>query len=1048
MKKQNCVANSPSKIAFAVCLVISLLVGSSLLGGAELTAKDKTVVIGTVTSKTTGEPLVGVAVFIPGTAQSAFTDVDGKYVLSFDPEKAEKISFQFLGMTDVTIPWEGQDVINVVMQDSETLDDVVVTGYSKIRRQGFTGNTVSVTKDELLKITPKNVISSIQVFDPSFRLVENINMGSDPNAMPEFYMRGQTAVNMEMSTNTADISRQNLTSNNNLPIFILDGFEVSVEKIYDMDPNRIESMTLLKDAAATALYGSRAANGVVVLESRAPETGRLRVSYNFTASVETPDLTAYNLMNAAEKLDAEVAAGYYKMDPDPMSGSLNWISDYKNYLDKYNNVSRGVDTDWMSKAVRTSFHHKHSLYIDGGTEDIRWGAELKYDNTDGVMKGSNRNTYGAGLTLDYRIGKIQLLNRLDFDVMNSNELPGQNFSSYSHLQPYYAPIDPTTGKYKRTLESWGQTKAPLNPLWEAEYTDSFSKDSYNDIQNKFSLNWFATKDLTAKVQFSLNKKFNKSRTFMDPASTSFANQSDPRYMGSLNTSSGEYFNYDLNALLLYNKSIKKHYINVTAGAELIETNIENIYSSYTGFPSGSMNSENNAMQITSKPTRSSNKTRLASFLVMANYSWSDIYLLDVSLRLDGSSEFGKDEKVAPFWAGGVGLNVHKYGFLQDNPVLSTLKLRATYGQVGKVNFPVYAAMSSYNSTSVNDWYLTGMGNMMHYFGNDDLSWEKTNSVDAGIDLGLFDDRFMLKATYYNKLTTDMITSVTLPSSSGFTSYMDNLGKVSNRGFELDLRYNIVRSRDFDLTVFGSMSHNKNKILEISDALKAYNDMVDKLYADYGDGSKDTKYSVPHTKFIEGGSTTSIFAMKSLGINPANGKELFITPEGDVTYEWSAADQQIVGNTEPVVQGAFGFNVRWQNFSLFTSFLYRAGGQQYNQTLVNYVEDVNLLQSNADRRVSMMRWQNPGDLVVLKDIASTGYVTRPTSRFVQDDNLLQFNSISLSYDFEPRLINKAKISMLRLTASMEDLGYWSTIRRERGLEYPFSRIFNFSLNVTF
>jgi hypothetical protein len=433
---------------------------------------------------------------------------------------------------------------------------------------------------------------------------------------------------------------------------------------------------------------------------------------------------------------------------------------------------------------------------------------------------------------------------------------------------------------------------------------------------------------------------------------------------------------------------------------------------------------------------------------MANYSWSDIYLLDVSLRLDGSSEFGKDEKVAPFWAGGVGLNVHKYGFLQDNPVLSTLKLRATYGQVGKVNFPVYAAMSSYNSTSVNDWYLTGMGNMMHYLGNDDLSWEKTNSVDAGMDLGLFDDRFMLKATYYNKLTTDMITSVTLPSSSGFTSYMDNLGKVSNRGFELDLRYNIVRSRDFDLTVFGSMSHNKNKILEISDALKAYNDMVDKLYADYGDGSKDTKYSVPHTKFIEGGSTTSIFAMKSLGINPANGKELFITPEGDVTYEWSAADQQIVGNTEPVVQGAFGFNVRWQNFSLFTSFLYRAGGQQYNQTLVNYVEDVNLLQSNADRRVSMMRWQNPGDLVALKDIASSGYVTRPTSRFVQNDNLLQFNSVSLSYDFEPRLINKAKISMLRLTASMEDLGYWSTIRRERGLEYPFSRIFNFSLNVTF
>lgn len=1044
----NCITNSPSKIVFAVCLFLVTSMLSSLMGGAGLMAQDRTIVTGLVTSEATGEPLAGVAVFIPGTAQSAFTDVDGKYSLSFKAAKTATLSFQFLGMKTVEIQWNGQKTINVAMLNSERLDDVVVTGYSKIRKSGFTGNTLTVDKEEFLKVSPKNVISSIQVFDPSFRLVDNINVGSDPNAMPEFYMRGQTAVNMEVSTNTADISRQNLTSNNNLPIFILDGFEVSVEKIYDMDPNRIESMTLLKDAAATALYGSRAANGVVVIESRAPESGRLRVSYNFMASVEAPDLSAYNLMNSQEKLDAEVAAGFYKMDPDPMSGSLTWLSDYKGYINKYNNVKRGVNTDWMSMAVRTSFHHKHSLYVDGGTEDIRWGAELKYDNTDGVMMGSNRNTYGAGLTLDYRIGKIQLLNRLDFDVMKSNELPSQNFSSYSHLQPYYTPIDPITGKYVRSLPSWNISRSPENPLYEAEYTNSFSRDSYNDISNKFSLNWFATGDLTAKLQFSLNKKFNSSRTFIDPASSTFSMASDPRYLGSLNTSSGEYFKYDLNALLLYNKSIKKHYINVTAGAELIETQIQNIYSSYTGFPSGSMSSENNAMQMSGKPSRSSNKTRLASFLVMANYSWNDIYLLDASLRLDGSSEFGKDEKVAPFWAAGVGLNIHKYEFLRDNPVLSTLKLRATYGQVGKVNFPIYAAMSSYVSTSVQDWYLTGMGNMMQYFGNDDLSWEKTNSIDAGIDLGLFEDRFMLKATYYNKLTTDMITSVTLPSSSGFTSFMDNLGKVSNEGFELDLRYNIVRSRNFDLTVFGSMSHNKNTILEISNALRTYNNMVDKLYADYSETTRDSKYSIPHTKFVEGGSTTSIFAMKSLGINPANGKELFITPEGDVTYEWNAADQQIVGNTEPLVQGAFGFNVRWQNFSLFTSFLYRAGGQQYNQTLVNYVEDVNLLESNADRRVGMMRWQKPGDLVALKDIASSGYVTRPTSRFVQDDNLLQFNSVSLSYDFSPRLINKAKISMLRLTASMEDLGYWSTIRRERGLEYPFSRIFNFSLNVTF
>lgn len=262
----------------------------------------KATVSGTVIEQSTGEPLVGVAVYIAGTAQNAYTDAEGKYRLTFKVKDGLKISFSLLGMHPVDVVYTGQKTIDVKMKNSEQLDDVIVTGYSKIRKQGFTGNTVTVTKEEILKVSPKNVLSSIQVFDPSFRMVENISAGSDPNALPEFHLRGQSGVNMELSTNTADISRQNLTGNNNLPIFILDGFEVSVEKIYDMDPNRISSLTLLKDAAATALYGSRAANGVVVIESRAPERGRLRVTYNATATLEAPDLSAYNLMNARENL--------------------------------------------------------------------------------------------------------------------------------------------------------------------------------------------------------------------------------------------------------------------------------------------------------------------------------------------------------------------------------------------------------------------------------------------------------------------------------------------------------------------------------------------------------------------------------------------------------------------------------------------------------------------------------------------------------------------------------------------------------------------------
>ena len=1042
--------NEQSKASGLFRKILSLLTVLLILPPTVLQAQNKNVVTGTVVSASTGEPLAGAVVYIPGTNYNALTSEEGKYYLSFLPRKeGTQICFQFLGMENVTVAWTGQQTLDISMKDSEQLDDVVVTGYVNLRKEGFTGNTTKITKEELVKVSPKNIISSIQVFDPSFRIMENINAGSNPNALPEFYMRGQTGMNMEISTNTADISRQNLTSNNNLPIFILDGFEVGVEKIYDMDPTRILSLTLLKDAAATALYGSRAANGVVVIESRAPEQGRIRVQYNLTTGVEVPDLTAYNLMNAKEKLDAEVAAGFFKMNPDPTSSDATWISDYSHYIEKLNNVNRGVDTYWLSKPLRTAFHHKHSLYFDGGNEDLRWGAEFKYDKTNGVMKGSDRNTYGAGLILDYRVGKLQFLNRFDFDAMNSGEIPNQSFSDYSHLQPYATFLDPETGRYSRKLPVFGVIGITgLNPLYELAYMNSYDKNSYNEISDKFSLNYFATKDLTAKIQFAISKRFSEGKVFIDPASSAFASTTDPRQMGSLTTSQSETLSWDLNALLLYNKNIGKNYLNFTGGVELIENNIETLYASYTGFPSGALSSVNNAMTITAKPIRSSNETRLASFLALANYSYDDIYLLDASVRFDGSSEFGKDKKVAPFWSAGAGLNIHNYAFMKDNPVISRLKLRATYGQIGRVNFPVYAAKSSYVTASATDWYLTGVGNTLRFLGNDALTWEKTDSFDAGVDLGFMKDRLVLRATYYNKTTRDMITTVTLPSSSGFSSYYDNMGSVENKGIELDIRYTFYRSKDWEATLFGNLAHNKNKILRISEALKNYNEQIDKLYADYNSKHKSAEFSIPHTKFVEGGSTTSIFGMKSLGINPANGREVFVRPNGDITYEWNAADQQIIGNTEPKIQGSFGLNARWKQFSLFTSFLYRAGGQQYNQTLVNYVEDINLLESNADRRVGQQRWINPGDITALKDIALSGYATRPTSRFVQNDNTLQFNSLSISYDFDPSLLRKIRVSMLRLTASMQDLAYWSTIHRERGLDYPYARSLNFSVNLTF
>lgn len=261
-------------------------------------------------------PLPGVTVQVKGISVGTATNLEGYYQITL-PNAPKKFSlvYSFVGMVTQEIAYAGKDTINIVMkEDVETLEDVVVTGYSNIRNSSFTGNAVTIKKEDLLKVSKTNVIKALQSFDPSFRIKENNRWGSDPNALPEVYIRGESGIGVKQLDKDA-LSKSNLVDNPNLPTFIMDGFEVSVSKLYDMDPNRIESITILKDATATALYGSRAANGVVVITTVPPKAGKLNVDYNFVGDVTFPDLTDYNLLNAKEKLEAERLAGCFEADP-------------------------------------------------------------------------------------------------------------------------------------------------------------------------------------------------------------------------------------------------------------------------------------------------------------------------------------------------------------------------------------------------------------------------------------------------------------------------------------------------------------------------------------------------------------------------------------------------------------------------------------------------------------------------------------------------------------------------------------------------------------
>ncbi|GHT15114.1 SusC/RagA family TonB-linked outer membrane protein [Bacteroidia bacterium] len=1015
---------------------------------AILCAQTKNTVSGKITAQSTKEPLVGATVAVKGAKIGTSTDIDGRYTLTLPNDMTKAvIVVSYLGMESSEATYDGSNqTIHVALSElAQSIDEVVVTGYTNVRKESYTGNTTTIKKEDMAKVSPNNILKSIQVFDPSFRLQENISLGSDPNALPNISLRGQTALDMPLFSAGSDISRQNLLGNNSLPIFILDGFEVKVERIYDLDLNRVHKFTILKDAAATALYGSRAANGVIVIETHAPQVGKLRVAYNMTCKVETPDLSSYNLMNASEKLQAEVDAGEFL---NATKDGYDWDKYMNYYLPRLSDVNRGVDVDWTRIGLRTSLGTRHSLFVDGGEKNIRWAAELRYNQGNGVMQDSHRNTYGGAMSIDYRIGGFQLTNTVDFTVMSSGDSP-YKYGDYSHKQPYAELRDPFTDKWVQVFPYHVAARSAdrVNPLYESDYLNSYSISGYKTLSDKLGANYFINSALTAKAWVAVETTTRESKNFLDPESRLFyGSTADMR--GSLNIVGSESLAYDVNLMLLFNKNLNGHIINATLNGSIHQDEVSYLSSEYRGFANGGNSSINAAAQLPVKPSRSSNKNRLTSLLGFVNYSYLDRYLADVSFRLDGSSQFFNEMRYAPFWATGAGINLHKFDFVKDTESISTLKIRGSYGQLGKVTFPPFAAISTYTSTSVDGWYYTGIGNVLQYLGNDKLTWEKTNVTDLSLEAGLWKGKLWFKGTAYNKNTTDMITSITIPASSGFTTYMDNLGQVNNRGVEFELRSNVLQRQDWNLSVFGTLAHNKNKIVKISEALKTYNELVNKQYASYNENAADSKYAQLHTKFIEGGSISSIFAMKSQGINPANGKEIYERPDGTITYEWNAADMQIVGNTEPTAQGSFGFNLMWKRLSLFTSCLYRWGGDQYNATMVNYVENVSLMNTNADKRVGTQRWKKPGDISSLKDIADQRLVTRPTSRFVQSDNTLQLNSVSLSYDVSSKELKRMGMSMLRFTASTENVAFWSTIFRERGLSYPYSRTINFSINATF
>lgn len=1008
--------------------VVYLFKNNSLVLLDEEKAKKRNVK-GKVINAKTAKPMPGVTVSFAAKNLSVRTEQNGEFSIEI-PEYARTLHVGFIGYQKNSIHiTSAEEYVISLSESTEDLEEVVVTGIFERKAESFTGAATVIQHAELMQNGSQNLLQNLKNIDPSFRIVENMDFGSDPNRMPDIQLRGQQSI--------PDI-KGSFNGNPNQPLFILDGFETDISTVFDLDLNRIQTVVLLKDAAAKAIYGAKAANGVVVIETRKPIPGKLKISYKGDLNFTIPDLNGYNLTNAMEK---------YVVERDNPSSMDRFFREQ--YLNKIlAEVQRGVDTYWLSKPLHIGTGHKQSVYLEGGDEKIRYGVDLMYNNINGVMKGSQRNTFTGGFTLSYRFNKVLIRNQFNTSLNKAVDSPYGSFSDYVMLNPYWTPYD-DQGNLKQILGSvggGGMVESIIgNPLWNGQVgTKNFS--NYTTLTNNLYMEWEILNSLRLVSRLGLTKNQNSRDDFFPAAHTKFANYTEDRFFerGTYDQKHGGSLGVraDVNANYSFRSGGSQFFINT--GLNMQENSGHDVTYSVVGFPNDKMDfiAAGKEYLINAKPYGNQFLTREVGGLTALNYSYNERFLADLSYRITGSSMFGKEKRWGQFWSAGLGWNLHNEPFLKNIEGLKQLKLRGSTGFTGAQNFNPFQALATfgyYQSQVYDNW----MGSYLLGLPNNDLKWQKTQDFNLGFDMNLF-DKLIVRYDYYVQNTKDQLLDLTVPPSMGFMTYKENLGNTENKGMELKLSSHLIQKPETNsyMNVFLTVGTNKNQIKKISNALKSYNDDNDNQL---GNGNFN-QVRKPLLHFVEGQSMNAIWTVRSLGIDPGTGEEIFLTKDGQITNKWNPADQVVTGDAMPKYNGNFGVNMQHHGVFLNLSFNYQMGGQIYNQTLVDRVENADLY-FNVDKRIYDAIWKKPDDHV---SFAFNRYkATKPSSRFVQDLNELRLSVLNVGYDFRnSKFLKRIKLEQLKTSFYMNDVFRVSSVKVERGLEYPFARTYSFSVSTTF
>ena len=967
----------------------------SVFGCGIITAQTLVKVSGVVTSADDGLPMIGVGV-MAGAGNGVITSLDGDYLIEVAP--GTTLTFSSIGFQDqtVVVPQAETFVHNVVMQsEAMTLDDVVVIAYG-VRKKGTVAGSVSTVKSDKLENTPTAAFD--QALQGQVAGLTVLSNSGEPSASATLTIRGTNSIN----SGTA-------------PLYILDGVAISANDFNTINPADIESMSVLKDASSTSIYGARAANGVIVITTkRGRNMDQPNINYRMQMGWSAMAAGKWDLMNTAERIQYEKEIG--------MTAGQNY-----DYLSK-------IDVNWMDVVFNdNAMLQSHEVSVSGATDKTNYYLSGGYYDQQGIAPGSMFERYSMRFNFEQDMAKwLRMGTNTMFNFQNIEQADEGSYalvtpiSASRFMLPYWNPYNADGTIASINDGEWkGQGQNPME--WLENNPLSYKK--YKVISTVFA-EFNLYKNLVFKSQFSVD--FSHVTGFSQSFPSYLPNQGEGS--ASRNTSDG--LNLQVTNTLTYRFNINDtHDFNFLLGHEGQNYHSETFGVATKGQTNDLLTDIQQGTRATSWSSTASADYSRMSFFGRAEYNYTDRYYADFSVRTDGSSRFGKDNRWGAFWSLGAMWNLRNEAFMSHTrDWLTFAQVSLSTGTSGNSEIPNYEHLAL---VAGGLDYIGNSGMAPMQPGNEELTWESTWTTNLGLHFGFW-NRLNVDLELYNKNTSDMLMQVPLSyaQSNGYGYKWDNVGGMVNRGAELNLSGTVLQIKDFTWSLNANISYNFNKITELYNGVKEY---------ERGETS---------TKLVVGHPLGEFYINRYAGVNPANGDALWYDKNGEITNELRDEDKVLLGKTYIAPwQGGFGTALSWKGLSLTAQFSWVADRWMLNND--RYFDESNgrFATYNQSRRL-LNRWKKPGDIT---DIPRHGEYTEFDSRLLEDASFLRLKNVNLSYSFPAELLQKSRIIRgLRVYAQAQNL---LTFTNFSGLDpegttnlyaaqYPMSRQFTFGLDLMF